>query len=198
MAQKKPSKIKQDIKDTVVLAALGLAERKGWSEVSLGDIAKAAKISMAELRAHFEDKTDILVALGRMIDRRVLDNLSAPDLDVPWKERVFDVLMERYDVLNEYRAGLLPILESFKSDPKQVMISLPHLCRSMNWMLEGAGVDTGGVRGAARLAGVTLIYVKALKAWTEDDSPDMAGTMASLDKGLGWMERLANTLGMDI
>ena len=194
MSQKSDS----DIKEKIVGAALALAAEKGWPETSLADIAKGAGLSMAVMRVHCEDKADILAALGRMIDRRVLENLAEPDPGIPWKERVFDVLMERYDILNEYRAGLVPILESFKTEPKHLVISLPHLCRSMNWMLEGAGVDTGGLRGAARLTGVTLIYVKALRAWKDDTSEDLAATMAALDQGLGWVERVANALGLDI
>lgn len=192
MAQKP----KPNIKEKIIKAALKLAAMQGWAETSLGDIARACKISLSALRAHFDDKADIVAALGRMVDRRVLDRLEEPDADIPLKERVFDVLMERYDVLNDYRAGIVAILESFASEPKQAVITLPHLCRSMNWMLEGAGVETGGLAGAVRLAGVTLVYAKALWIWKDDDSADMAKTMAALDKYLEWADRLANRLGV--
>lgn len=72
---------------------------------------------------------------------------------------------------------------------------MPHLCRSMTWMMEAAGIETLGLRGALKVAGLTGVYLKVLKTWTEDDSPDLAKTMAALDKDLGRAESFANTLG---
>jgi hypothetical protein len=103
--------------------------------------------------------------------------------------------MERFEVLNEYRAALVSILDSFKTDPKQLVISCPHLGRSMSWMLEAAGVETDGLRGALKVAGLTALYIKTLHVWQDDESADMAKVMASLDKDLGRAERFANTLG---
>jgi hypothetical protein len=88
------------------------------------------------------------------------------------------------------------VLESFKSDPKQLIIGLPHLCKSMSWMLEAAGMDTLGLGGAARLFGLTGIYIKNLKVWVSDESADLGKTMASLDKDLSRAESLANSIGL--
>ena len=104
--------------------------------------------------------------------------------------------MERFEVLNEYRSGLVSVLDSFKSDPKQFVIGLPHVCKSMSWMLEAAGMDTLGLRGAARLAGLSGIYIKNLRVWAGDVSPDLGKTMAALDKDLSRAESLANSIGL--
>ncbi len=191
MPQKQPKYTKEKIVET----ALDLAAEKGWDKTSLGDIAKAAKISLADLHEQFEDKADILNALGRMIDKKVLENVGKIDPDTPARERLFDVMMERFDVLNEYRTGIVAILDSFLPDPKQAVISLPHLCRSMTWMLEAAGLETAGIPGAVRVAGVTIIHLKTLYVWKGDDSDDMGKTMAALDKALGRAEQLANMVG---
>jgi hypothetical protein len=36
---------------------------------------------------------------------------------------------------------------------------------------------------------LTLAYFKTLRDWANDESVDMAHTMASLDKSLGFLER---------
>ncbi len=62
-------------------------------------------------------------------------------------------------------------------------------------MLEAAGIDTGGYKGAIKIAGLTALYLKTLKTWREDDSEDMAKTMAELDKNLERSEQWAGSFG---
>jgi len=108
---------------------------------------------------------------------------------------LFDILMERFDVLNDHRDGIVAILESFKMDPKQAVISLPHLCRSMTWMMEAAGMNTNGFVGAAKVAGLSVVYLNVVRVWKNDSTEDMSKTMAALDKSLGRAEQCANTFG---
>ncbi|MCB1783956.1 MAG: TetR/AcrR family transcriptional regulator [Alphaproteobacteria bacterium] len=197
MAEKNAKKASEkDIRHAVIVAAMALAAEKGWEGLSLRDVAREAGISIAALYGVFEDKDDILVALGREIDRAVLENISDYDETTSVRDRLFDILMDRYDALNDYRGGLCAVLESFKCDPKQAVISFPHLCRSMNWMLEAAGVDTSGIKGAVKVAGLTGLYLKVLRVWKEDDSRDLAKTMAALDKALGRAENFVQSLGL--
>lgn len=191
----KPSKT-ADLKQKIIDSSLALAVEQGWDYTTLRDVAEHAGISMADLYAQLEDKNDILVLIGRMIDRRTLEQASTEEegLSSP-RDRLFDLLMDRYDILNEYREGLCAILESFKYDPKQIIISMPHLCRSMSWMLEAAGIETSGVTGAVKVTGITGVYLKVLKVWIEDESEDLSKTMAALDKALERAERAANTFG---
>lgn len=182
-------------KNDLVLIALDLGAELGWSYLTMADVADKAEISLAELHDHFDDKADILVALGRMVDRRVLEAFESVEGEASPRDRLFDVMMERFDILNDYRDGVIAVLHSFRFDPKEAVISCPHLCRSMSWMLEASGVDVNGFRGAAKIVGLTGIYIKVLKTWKDDESPDLGKTMATLDKHLGQVERLANTLG---
>ena len=191
----KASKKKKLSKEDLVLLALDLAVELGWSHVRMADLAEKSGLSLAELHEYFEDKCDILVCLGRMIDRRVLEAFSTCEDEASPRDRLFDVLMERYDVLNDYRDGVVAILRSFRFEPKEAVLSCPHLCRSMSWMLEAAGIDTNGIRGAAKIVGLTGVYLKVLKTWKSDESPDLGKTMAVLDRHLGQVERFAVRLG---
>jgi AcrR family transcriptional regulator len=190
-----PKKPQQNPRERIVEAALKLAAKQGWDKTTLSDIAKAAKIPLSKLHEQFEDKADIIGALGRMIDRKVLERVGEADPEIPARERLFDVLMERFDVLNEYRTGIVAILDSFLPDPKQAVIGLPHLCRSMTWMLEAAGLETSGIPGAVRITGLVAVHLKTLRVWKQDESADLSKTMAALDKDLGRAEQLANMLG---
>lgn len=182
------------LKERAVQAALDLAAEKGWAHVSMQDIAGVSQCTMAELQDIFEDRSGILAAYGRRIDRRVLESVGALDQDTPERDRLFDVLMERFDVLNEDREAVISILKSFCRDPKQAVISFPHLGKSMIWMLEAAGIETNGPRGAMIALGLAGVYLCALKTWMDDDSADMGRTMAVLDRGLERAEQMAGFL----
>lgn len=200
MAAKKTTKPKKSPakppKDKVIDAALELASRMPWDMVTLTDIAHGAGLSLAELADMFEDKGDILAAYGRRLDRAVLERCADPDPSSSEKDRLFEILMERFDELNSHRAAIVSVLKSFMPDPKQAVISLPHLCKSMTWMLELTGVETNGLRGAARVFGLTLVYLAGLKAWMDDESQDLSVTMAAVDKNLARAEQMASYLSL--
>lgn len=196
MTKKQAAEARKDEKDRILDAALDLAASQGWREVTLSAVAREAGLSLSALRERVEDKADILSLLGRRIDRRALEAAGGPDLSMPVRDRLFDILMERFDALNEYRSAVVSILESFKRDPKQAVIGCPHLARSMCWMLEAAGESTQGVKGALKVAGLTAVYIRALRVWRTDESPDLSRTMAALDKDLARAGRMAGSLGL--
>lgn len=186
------------LKDRAVRAALNLAAEKGWDKTGLQDIAKRCKCSLADLNEIFEDRGEILAAYERQIDRRVLAQVGKPDLTTPERDRLFDVLMERFDVLGEDRAAVVSILKSFRLDPKQAVIGIPHLGKSMLWMLEAAGIDSAGAKGAVTALGLIGVYLYTLKAWMDDESEDQSKTMAALDKALGRAEKLVSLFPLSL
>lgn len=188
---------KQDLKRLVIESTLSLAVSKGWEYTTMRDIARESKLTMVDLYDLFEDKTEILSGLGRLIDRKILENAPAPSAESETSPRdlLFDLFMERYDALNRYREGICAILDSLKFDPKQLLLTFPYLCRSMSVMLESSGIETAGLKGALKIAGATGIYLKVLYTWRQDESADLSKTMAALDKALGRAEKIAETLG---
>lgn len=191
MAGKKRKSSDRPLKERAVLAALDLASRMGWEMVTMTDIADKARTSLAELCEVFDEKGDILAAYGKMVDRQVLEACADPDPSSPEKDRLFEIFMERFDILNKDREAVVSILKSFITDPGQAAIGLPHLGRSMAWMLEAAGIDVVGVRGAVKIIGLTAIYLNILRHWMNDDSPDLSKTMAALDRNLDRAQQCA-------
>ena len=186
----------QGFRDKAVEAALALSEEKGWNGFGFLELSQKLDCSLADLYEYFDDKGDLLYAVGRMVDRRVMAGFDGSDVDgeTP-REKLFEIMMERFDVLNENRAGVLSILQSIKCDPKLAVFSLPHLTKSMSWMLELAGLNAQGLKGSAAVLGLCGVYLHAARAWMEDDTEDMAKTMAALDLGLSKAEVLADRFG---
>lgn len=183
-------------KDSIIDAALKLAEH-GWNELTLDRISTAAGVSLAEFRTHFQSKPQILMAFTRAIDDAVL--AKASDAGDSPRERLFDVLMTRFDLMAPYKAGLKRIHEDWRIRPGEALAQLAFAARSQYWMLAAAGIGAEGPRGVLRIPGAVSIYVKAFEVWLGDDDPGLAKTMAALDtslrRGESFMQRLHDIRG---
>lgn len=175
---------KSDPEEKIINAAMKLAAAQGWRDLTLADIAKAAKLKLSEMPAHFPSRTAILAAYGRRIDARVLDETSAEDMDSEsTRDRLFDVLMMRFDAMAPEKKALKRIAEDMKREPLSSAVLARPMLQSMSWMLEAAGIDSSGFAGALRARGLALIWASAFNTWLEDDD-DQSKTMAVLDRRL--------------
>ena len=181
--------------EAIVNASLSLAASKNWSYVSMSDIAKEAKTTLSELQSQFPSQLDILIAIGRSIDTKMLLEVSKPNYEEEERDRLFEVFMARFDALNENREAMISILNSFKSDPKALLTALPHLKESIKWVMEAAGLDTTRKTTPIKILILKGVYLNTLRSWMKDESTDMAKTMSTLDKSLNRMEQAEGFLG---
>jgi len=175
---------KLDPEEKIIKAAMRLAASRGWRELALADIAKAAKVSLADLSAHFASKAAILAAYGRRIDAKVLEDASAEDMagETP-RDRLFDVLMMRFDAMADEKEALKRIAAEMRRDPVASAPLARPLLQSMGWMLEAAGIDSSGFAGALRVRGLAFVWGTSFRVWL-GDGEDQSKTMAELDRRL--------------
>ena len=180
-----------DVELAVIEAAMRLAVERGWRRVALADIAAAAGRPLADLYDRFPTKSAILEALSRRADLAVARGGDpAEDASERPRDRLFDVVMRRFEHLAPWRQGLAAISRDLRGDPLAGLAALPALRRSLRWMMEAAGLDTAGVRGAIRTKAFAAAYIATVATWLDDESPDLTQTMARLDRALrrvdGW------------
>ena len=189
---KSKSKAKSDLPGRIIDAALALAVSRGWRRIRLADIAAEAGVTVAELSAVFSSKSAIIGGFVRRTDERVLAGGEAEGSSA--RDRLFDVLMRRFDALQPHRQAVAAILGVLVCDPLAPMRYGPGLMCSMARMLKAAGLSSKGPGGALRAKGLAVVYMLALRAWLTDDSADLAKTMAVLDRGLRQAESLVTLL----
>lgn len=190
---------KADLPKHILGCALELAAERGWRAISLSDIATAAKVPLSQLYAIYPSKAAILDAFERDLDEQVL---AAMEKEVPdgeaaeesVRDRLFDVLMHRFDALEPRREAVKSILNGTRRDPLLALASLGQFMRSMGCMLEAAGVSAAGLPGTIRVKGLSAIYLATLRVWLKDESEDKARTMAALDSRLRRVESWAGFL----
>lgn len=176
---------KTNPEEKIIKATLKLAAQQGWRELALADIAAAAKVSLATLSTHFPSKTAILIAYGRGIDAKVLDAVAVEEMDgESARDRLFDVLMMRFDALAPDKEALKRITADLRRDPVASAPLIRPALQSMGWMLEAACIDSSGLAGAAGVRGLALVWGAAFRVWLEDNE-DQSKTMAELDRRLG-------------
>ena len=180
---------KPDLSQRLIDAALRLAVERGWRSVTLADIAREAGASLADTYRLMPSRSAVLDAFIRRIDAEVLAADAVEEDSVRPRDRLFDVLMRRFDALQKHRSAVAAILRDSSRDPVAMAASAPQFLRSMRWMGEAAGLRMDGLGGALRTKAIAAAWASALRTWLEDESPDLASTMASLDQRLRWAER---------
>ena len=180
-----------DFDTALIASALTLAGNEGWRSVSVAAAARAAGLQLSQARVRFPSKAAILLGFGRMADELTLEDATD---EGPVRDRLFDLLMRRFDALQAQRAGILAVMRALPFDPCTAVLLACATRRSMRWMLEAAGGSSTGLPGELRVKGLVAVWLWAMRAWERDQSEDLTGTMAALDTALSRAEQAAGWL----
>lgn len=176
-------------------AAMSLAALQGWRDTGMAEIAAEAGVTLAEARAHFGSKEALLAAFVGRIDQAMLAGVSKDLGDESVRDRLFDVIMRRFDAMAPYKQGIAAILRDLPRDPAGlVCFAAGPVRRSLDWMLIAAEAPSWGPLRPLQEKGLGLIFAHALRVWLRDDSPDLAKTMAAVDRGLARAESVLRLL----
>ncbi|MGI4799267.1 MAG: hypothetical protein ACRYF2_18340 [Janthinobacterium lividum] len=163
-----------------IKAVFDQAALRGWQDVSLVEAGQDAGLDLRQLRRRFPNRGAVLMRFGAEADGAALSGVPS---GTP-RERLFDILMNRFEALQVHREGVLSLLSALRTDPATSLLLYGGTLRSMKWLLEGAGVPATGISGTLRVHGLLALWLYALRTWEQDDSPDLSGTMAAVDRGL--------------
>lgn len=183
-------------------AAMDLAAQRGWRRVTLTAVAERAGMPLGTLYRHARSRSDLLAAVARLADTAVLaDGMPAGTggggADESPRDRLFDVMMRRFDALQPFRPGLAAVMRDLPWEPLTALAFAPALGRSMAWMLRAAGLDPDTRGGPLLVAGLGVVDARVMRVFAGDDTPDLSRTMAALDSELRRAEStLDSCLGM--
>ncbi|HEX3440526.1 MAG TPA: TetR/AcrR family transcriptional regulator [Pseudolabrys sp.] len=181
-------------RDKAVDALMTLLAENSFEDIGLAEVARQAGLKLSDLRAEFGSTLAIFAAHVKDIDRRVLAGGDEDMSDEPPRERLFDVLMRRFEALAPYKEAIRSMMISARRHPSLALALNAMALRSQKWMLEAAGIRTSGPRGAMRAQGAALMYGRVLNVWIDDDEEGLDRTMAALDRGLASAERWVGLL----
>ncbi len=180
-----------DEADRIIDAAFAQIATEGWRRLSLATVAAASGLPILRVYRNFPSKQAILCGFFRRIDEAVLAEPPAAEEGERPRDRLFDLMMRRFDALRPYKPALEALRRELPADPPSVLVAGAALLRSIRWMHEAADIATGGLRGAIAVRLTGAAYLAAARVWHRDDLQDLGQTMAALDARLrrveGWL-----------
>jgi len=168
----------------IAAAAFRLAAERGWRATSLDDIAAACAMSPAALRRRFPSKASVLIACAGEIEHQASAESPVFEPEDTARDRLFELLMQRLDLLAPHKDAVASILRDLPADPLGAVAAGPDVLRLMAGILDQADVPASGPVGCLRCNGLAAIWLATLRDWVNDDSPDNTRTMAALDAHL--------------
>ncbi len=180
--------------DDLLRPAFELIAEHGWDGWSMLALAKRAGVDLATLHRALPSREAVLGALSQRVDEAMLGIDPAELEDLPIRDRIFELIMRRLDALAPFKPGLVRLARAARGDPGLVLQTACRLDRSMTWLQELAGLRGHGLRARLQRQLLAALYLRVLQIWGQDETEDLAKTMAELDKQLRRIESMADLL----
>ena len=176
-------------KEKLITLGFKLIEKKGWKYFSLKSLAKANKSDLETIKIFFRNKSQFLESFSEMIDNKVLADIDKDEFNKnSIKDNLFELIMLRFENLNNYKTGLKILLSDLKKSPVELKKIVKKVLDSMDLFLEIANVKNNYLMDFIKVNIIFIIYSYVFKVWLGDQSPEMSKTMAELDKWLSEAE----------
>jgi hypothetical protein len=176
------------IRRDLARAALSLAAVAPWRELTLAKLAHASSRPISDFYgASLGEAVD---CVEEAFDRAIADNMDELDPSQSVRDRLFELVMRRFEAMEPHRAAVLAMEQGQDRDPVLMASAHQRHVRCARWVLALAGLEADGMTGQARAQGLGVIIGQARAAWRGDDAGDFAKTMAALDKNLRRAEEM--------
>jgi AcrR family transcriptional regulator len=170
--------------DRAIDALLELLSEQRIEAIGIADVAKRAGLPLSKLRGEFSSVMAILAAHSKRTDRKVLEGGDGDMGEESPRERLFDILMRRLEILAPHKAAMRSLLRSAASNPGLALALNGLAVRSQQWMLGAADIKTAGPKGMIRSQALAVLFARVMCVWVNDEDPGLARTMAALDREL--------------
>ena len=165
--------------------SMDLVARRGWTALSLWEVAQAAGLTEDELRDVFASKSALLQSL-QAVQAQALADGNLQDTP-PDRDALFEQVMIPFEALQPYREGLAVVIRDSLSSPR----SLGQILQVWRGALDRTDrFWGGGLRAILAQKALGLVILATLRVWVSDDSPDLGKTMATLEQSLERLLRL--------
>lgn len=182
------AQLDSSIRRDLARAALSLAGSVPWREITLIRLADAAARPVADF--YGASLWEAVECVEEAFDRAIADDLDQLDPKQSVRDRLFELIMRRFEAMEPHREAVLAMEQGIDRDPTLLASAHQRNVRCARWVLALAGLEADGMTGQARAQGLGVIIGQARAAWRGDSAGDFAKTMASLDKNLRRAEEM--------
>jgi len=172
--------VNKDLK-IIALETLKILIKKSWSNLSIKEIKLKSKVKL--FSNLIKNKQELLNSINSYFDYNLILNSKKIEKSNS-KDMIFEILMMRFDLLQDNRKAILSIFKSFKKNPKELVFMLPKLLMSIETMLTCVKISSKGIVGKIKIKGILIIYLTTFLVWINDETESLEKTMTFLDNSL--------------
>ena len=158
-------------------------EKKKLRDINLKNFLSKTKVS------GMNNKIDLILNINDFFDFQLKKNLVNIEKSSQ-RDMLFEIMMARYDILNEYRASVKNIINHFMSRPQGVLKLIPKLIESKILIATFANINPSGIQGVIKIKIIFALYYITLFTWFNDENESLEKTMSVLDKYLNNIEKV--------
>ena len=178
-----------DLEKKIAEKTLKILIKKPWNKISIQEVLKDTN----EKKINFKSKIDLLKNINKYVDSLLISNMKVLESSST-KDMLFEVLMARFDILQQNRQSFIKIYEGLKKTPQKYLSLLPSFLESMIVSAELANFNVNGLKGSLKLKGLTVVYFTTFFVWLDDKTTSLEKTMTRLDKNLDQAEKFGKFL----
>ena len=178
-----------EIEKNYIKKGFDLINDIGWEEFSIEKLSTRESIPLNDLKLYFKCKYSIVDKFSRMIDKNIESKLRIQDFkDSSKKDILFELIMMRFDEMEEFKDSLTIVLDASKNKPLLISIITKNVMNTMDFFLELSNSYNNYAFDVLKKNFLFIIYSITFKTWLSDNTNDLSKTMAELDKLLSTAE----------
>ena len=158
-------------------------EKKKLRDINLKNFLSNTKVP------NMNNKIDLILNINDFFDFQLKKNLVNIEKSSQ-RDMLFEIMMARYDILNEYRTSVKNIINHFMSRPQGVLKLIPKLIESKILIATFANINPSGIHGVIKIKIIFALYYITLFTWFNDENESLEKTMSALGKYLNNIEKI--------
>ncbi len=170
-------------KISIAKKTLHYLEKKKLGDINLKNFLSNTKVP------NMNNKIDLILNINDFFDFQLKKNLANIEKSSQ-RDMLFEIMMARYDIMNEYRTSVKNIINHFMTRPKGVLKLIPKLIESKILIATFANINPRGIQGVIKIKIIFALYYITLFTWFNDENESLEKTMSALDKYLNTIEKV--------
>jgi ubiquinone biosynthesis protein COQ9 len=171
--------------------ALAIANKQGWEQLTLQQIATTMGIGVADIYQHYRTKDDLVDA---WFDRADVAMLSAQiTAELPAAARLQQAIQHWLAALSPYHK-LTGQMLLYKLEPGHIHLQLGgilRISRTVQWLREAASLTASGATRVGQELALSSLFVAVFIYWLNDSSAAQQRSLALLSRMLQQGHNLA-------
>ena len=177
------------LREKIAIHTLKFLSNKSYENLSLEKIYKTSKINKKTFYQIILNKRELLKNINIYFDSLIL--LKSNTIDNSTKrDMIFEIIMIRFDILNNHRVAIIKIYNFLKKNPQDLTSLIPSFVFSMKNMCKIAKIKDDHLLGNLKTNGLLILYFLTFLVWIKDESESLDKTMNALDKYLDRADNL--------